>query len=458
MPSGESNTRKRRSIWKQIVRTVARWLWKRNWLRSARWLLVGRRAKRKRARGRSISDRFYEERHGVWPWVVLVMLGATLVMLFGSMYFYLLLGPIFIERPLWYPPDYDALIKNSGIWTFLLALLAAPLAWYLWLIRDRNRLAEFSNTRLKELREYFYKLQEWATDSEHPSRQVTALFQLRDFLRGDRVLIPRELAGERRRFVRMAREFIVVLLRNRALWESAVESGARSRENGDRAPGVVASGTRETESVESKEKEPQRHPVQAALEEILIKDGFRLRDLSRADLAKFELARADLHRVNLTAVNFHRTNLRQATLAHSTLDHANFHHADLTGAELYRIAAFKTDFSDAEIRLVNLRRAQLSSAIFKRSALVGSSLRNSNLSGVLLDGADLTKASLVGSRLHGASFSYTIFTKANLSDARIAIACRGLLTDYTGTPIWCDDETGEPLDPQPDAESPPAAS
>ncbi len=347
------------------------------------------------------------------------------------------------------------MLSNSGIWTLLLALLAAPLAWYLWLIRDRNRLAEFSNTRLNELRDYFYKLQEWATDSEHPSRQVTALFQLRDFLRGDRVLIPRELANERRRFIRMAREFIVVLLRNRDLWES----GARSRESGDRAPGLLAGGAQETQSsVESLQKEPAGHPVQAALEEILIKDGFRLRDLSRADLAKFELARADLRRVNLTDVNFHRTNLRQATLAHSTLDHANFQRADLTGTDLYRVAAFKTDFSDAKIGLVNFRRAQLSCASFKRSALHGSSLRNSNLSGALLDGADLTNASLVGSRLHGASFGYAIFTKANLADARIAIACRGLLTGYIGTPIWCDDETGKPLDPQPGAEPPPAAS
>lgn len=340
--------------------------------------------------------------------VCLLLLGLGLSAGFED-YFSRLLSGALIRSPV---------LSNSGIWTFLLALLAAPLAWYLWLIRDRNRLQEFSNTRLKELREYFYRLQEWATDSEHPSRQVTALFQLRDFLRGDRVLIPRELAGERRRFVRMAREFIVVLLRNRTLWESTGESDARSREGGDRAPGVVAGGTQDTESEEAA-WESVRHPVQAALEAILIEDGYRLRDLSGADLTGFHLPGANLE--------------------YCVLDGASLRYAHLLGAFFTRAVLPRVDFSHAQLSLAELSNANLYDA----------NLTDAMLASAKLVGANLKRCNLIRTIFGFPRNEETDSFSADLASARISIRWRPILTDYKGTPIWCDDETGEPLDPQP---------
>lgn len=455
MQSGESIRRKRRSIWKRIVRFAPRWLRKRRWLKRS---AVRLRWKDHNSPRRQWSDRLYEARHGVWPWVLATMLGLILASAGALLILTLSIGfEGFFEKLYRGQLSASPVLSNSGIWTFLLALLAAPLAWYLWLIRDRNRLAEFSNTRLKELREYFYKLQEWATDSDHPSRQVTALFQLRDFLRGDRVLIPRELANERRRFVRMAREFIVVLLRNRNLWESAGESDARSRESGDRAPGVVAGGMQATDAMET-ETESVRHPVQAALEAILREDGYRLRDLSGADLKGFNLPGADLRRVNLNGANLSRASLQQATLANSVVDYALFKCAAMTAVNLSCAAAFKADFSEAELCAANLNDSQFRQAKFHTSDMSLVSAGNSDFSGSDLGGAILTRALLTKAQLHSADLGYTIFTDSILTDAIIGVGWQNHITGYDGTPIWCDDETGEPLDPQPDAEPPPAAS
>lgn len=114
--------------------------------------------------------------------------------------------------------------------TLLLALVASPIAWYVWLIRDRNRLAEFTNTRLGELRTHFYNLQERATENTNPARQSSALFQLRGFLTEDPRLVPDELSADRKRFAELAREFFEMLLKNRQLWDAqaTLEDSAES--------------------------------------------------------------------------------------------------------------------------------------------------------------------------------------------------------------------------------------
>ncbi len=61
----------------------------------------------------------------------------------------------------------DRKIVERHFWTFLLAVSATPIAWYAWFVRDRNRSEELKNDRFKNIRESFYKLQEWAvSDNE----------------------------------------------------------------------------------------------------------------------------------------------------------------------------------------------------------------------------------------------------------------------------------------------------
>ena len=431
-------------------RKIRRWI--RNWLlrrprvfRERLWRRLTDQ-NRRRKKSRSWSDRLYEARHSWIPWFLVVLLGG---LLFGGVFVFVV-GPAYtwylIEQllPISIPGTAPSvapgeLAKNNGIWTFLLALLAAPIAWYLWLIRDRNRLAEFTNTRLGELRKHFYELQEWATDNTNPARQSTALFQLRGFLTGDRRLVPDELSVDRKRFAKLAREFFEMLLKNPELWDTGVP-----RDEAFKGAGPGEPGEKSAEESSADLSSKKRSPVQATLEAILITDGFRLKDLRKARLAGFQLSYARLAGVRLDFADLCGTNLIGAKLSK-----VDFYCADLTVARLY-----SADLNGAELRAANLHRANLNRAKLERVNFYLAELDLAKLNGAILNGANFQRAKLFRAELTGASLCYAELDGvetdlANLNGARIQHKWKSQLSDYTGTPIWLDDETGKPLDPQP---------
>ena len=275
----------------------------------------------------------YETRHIFFPWAL--MLGLSAGMAYGVARYLEITNT----------EDIKEFLQKGGTW--LVAVLAAPIAWYVWLIRDRNRLAEFTNTRLAELRQHFYNLQEWATDNSNPSRQSTALFQLRDFLREEPGMMPKELAEDSKRFARMAQEFFQMLLKNRALWDQ---------------PNTI-------DITEESAQGEQRNPVKATLEEILTTDGFRLTDLRKAQLAEFNLTGAHLGSINLS--------------------NANLRLADLYGVNLQGAILVGARLDDAALRF-----AKLDNAVLNFAVLNGADLLNANLGNVQHFGAHLKNAKL----------------------------------------------------------------
>lgn len=375
-----------------------------------------------------------------------MLFGMAFLFLVGPSYARFLIEPLLpvhTRGPL--PPEGPGfLAKSNGAWTLLLALLAAPVAWYLWLIRDKNRHAEFISERLAELRAHFYELQGWATDSANPARQSAALFQLRDFLRGGPRSSPPEMAQDRRLLARQAREFFEMLLRNRSLWSHTHRLVGK---DGNYEPefNLAAELNRETlktaeteyldggslseearsgllnmaEQLKAPDPDPDPDPVpewgraqqavKAALESILVTDGFRL------------------------------LNLRGANLEHFNLSGANLAGVDLTGANLYR-----AELSSANLGGTRLNDTQLSSAV-----LVRANLAQANLSGGQLVDAKLMFADLSESNLAGALFSGQLWLLgANIDRAKIDEENEKHFRRCRGAPNWIRKGSNESIVPK----------
>ncbi len=95
------------------------------------------------------------------------------------------------------------------------------------------------------------------------------------------------------------------------------------------------------------------------------------------------------------------------------ISHVDLSNLDLRGANLWLIKARGTNFTNADLRGVDLSWADLSESIFAGANLTAATLR----------GANLSCADLAGADLEGAVFSETIFTNTNLDDVKGLASC-----------------------------------
>ena len=144
-----------------------------------------------------------------------------------------------------------------------------------------------------------------------------------------------------------------------------------------------------------------------------------------------QLFRADLQRANLAGANLEGANLREANLKGAILNRANLSSCeasscDFRNANVTRIKAIKSNFSQANLARAQFDDANLSQASFEGAKLSNVSFRRVNLQKSLFGGndlaeadftmADLTDANLSGLILRLAQFLGTNFTKANLAE------------------------------------------
>lgn len=112
-----------------------------------------------------------------------------------------------------------------------------------------------------------------------------------------------------------------------------------------------------------------------------------------------------------------RADLRELDLAKANLDNANLRRADLEGANL----------EEATLRRANLASVSLRDAFLVRANLEGANLRgadleSANLEGANLRGADLSRANLEGANLEGADLTGARLPSAQLIDAKLGVA------------------------------------
>lgn len=154
--------------------------------------------------------------------------------------------------------------------------------------------------------------------------------------------------------------------------------------------------------------------------------------MRRYDCCVIMLKNVDLSGANLGGADLIGANLSGAYLSRADLSGANLSRADLSGAYLIR----------ADLRLANLSRVDLSGA---------------NLSGADLSGANLGGADLTGTNLHDTDLRWAKnLDRCDHGQVIDWIGCKILLRDKDNLGlkdpdahgiIWCDDETGDPIEP-----------
>jgi serine/threonine protein kinase, bacterial len=128
------------------------------------------------------------------------------------------------------------------------------------------------------------------------------------------------------------------------------------------------------------------------------------KDQSRSKLAKVT-SKGLMHAYSRGQKDFSNRDLRDLDLRKCVLPHISFHEAKLQGVNLKGAELYKANFGRATLTKAILRDANLTEAYLSYSDLEGADLRGANLIDSHLTNANLRGANLCGANLTGASVS-----------------------------------------------------
>jgi len=120
-------------------------------------------------------------------------------------------------------------------------------------------------------------------------------------------------------------------------------------------------------------------------------------------LAGADLSKADLRGVDLCRANLLEADLSGADLRGADLRRANLREADLKGADLGKAQLYRANLNRATLTGCNLAEADLSRGFLKLADLRGANLRGADLRLCVLVATKLDGAHLTGARVHGIS-------------------------------------------------------
>ena len=129
------------------------------------------------------------------------------------------------------------------------------------------------------------------------------------------------------------------------------------------------------------------------------------------------LGGANFSDADLRVVNLSGSDLQNAQLGNARLNGGNFRSANLRGASLANAECIDADFVHADLNSANLNNAAFGRAHFREA-----NLENANLCGVNLRRSDLSIANLNGADLSGAHLSYANFRAASLIETDLSDA------------------------------------
>lgn len=168
-------------------------------------------------------------------------------------------------------------------------------------------------------------------------------------------------------------------------------------------------------------------------------------NISYAHLANASWSDVVAENSSLSGVNLSNADLRRANFTKSFLGAGNFHGANMTAAEFKYVYAWRSDFSEAILRMANADRASFKHADFENAIAENGSFLAADFTGANLRGANfsnttLTNATFVESDMSDADFSNAILRSAVLDrlDLRSVMLDGADLTGATMT--HCDME------------------
>ncbi|MCS4533898.1 pentapeptide repeat-containing protein [Neisseria montereyensis] len=399
--------------------------------------------------------------------------------------------PILKEDPFW-----ADVLKGSGVWTFLVLLLSAPIAFFLWLFRDENTVHQIENQRKDVNLKEFHKIAEWVsglhlvedkiTEKTKPSEQPnneTAAAESEQTVSEIPLNIEnaREYgqAGAKRHLPSHSREDGAVGLQVAAVY---MLKPFYCGEHGDdfRKPAlnlltaVWLALFKQVEKNKTCAKKLSKSPLGIALTEVLLADGgehlryhsevfpnlylpyldlhlpgldkkvfglFKDMDCTGIQLQGSNLIRSDLSGSKLIMSDLSGSNLSRSDLSGSNLSGSYLIETNLSGANLNESYLFGSDLRWSNLNGSDLGWSNLSKSDFRGSNLIGSNLEGVNLIGSSLDGTDLREANLSSSDLREANLRGSNLRGANLLDTQGLLTCKHMneIQDWEGVLIRLED-------------------
>ncbi len=271
--------------------------------------------------------------------------------------------------------------------------ITAPIAFIIWIFRDKNKLLELENARKDTNLKEFQQLQRWATgniegDKDNQDNkialQISALHSLRAYLKGE--------YGDS--FRRGAYEIF------RASLATQHQKILKQVNEGEFENITIA--------INSCQLTKQLNII--ASEEwfnLLINHNFPTNDIS---LLGVNLSKSYLH---------HRTYGKILDLEGAQLQGANLWRAQLQGVHLWGAELQGADLWSAQLQGANLRRAQLQGVDLWGAKLQGANLREAQLQGANLGNAQLQGVDLWDAELQGADLWRAQLQWASLRGAQL---------------------------------------
>ena len=139
----------------------------------------------------------------------------------------------------------------------------------------------------------------------------------------------------------------------------------------------------------------------------------------QCDLSQANLREVDLKYANLNGADLTGADLRSADLGHANIDGSNFSGAGLSHAQLNNVNLKVANFRGADLSSVDLTRADLREMDLTGTNLSEAILAEAELRATNLSGANLSKAILVQSNFHGANLNEADLSWAYLYKAKL---------------------------------------
>ncbi len=302
--------------------------------------------------------------------------------------------------------------------------ITAPIAFIIWIFRDKNKLLELENARKDTNLKEFQQLQRWATgniegDKDNQDNkialQISALHSLRAYLKGEYGDSFRRGAYEIFRASLATQHQKILKQVNEGEFENitiAINSCQLTKQLN-----IVAS--EEWFNLLINHNFPTNNISLLGVN--LSKSYLHHRTYGKTlDLKFAQLQRADLRDAELQGANLMGAQLQEVGgLRSAQLQGANLRFAELQGMNLMGAQLQGVDLWSARLQGANLLSARLQGADLRFAQLQGANLRFAQLQGANLWNAQLQGADLWDAQLQGANLEGAQLQGANLGDAQL---------------------------------------
>ena len=384
----------------------------------------------------------------------------------GILFYLLLSSPISGFEFLQDQETLAAILKGNGIWTLIVLMISAPIAFLIWKFRDKNAIQQLENQRKDVNLKEFHKIAEWVSGLHLVEDKITEKNKTSLTTEGldHKALSEKEhirefnQVGEQQHLPSFSRRDGAVGLQIAAIhmlrpFYCGHHGEAFRKPALNLLTGAWLALFKPAEGRYHEQRLLAKSPLAVALTEVIFAEGgihlvrhpevlpnlylpyvdlhlsglgedvlkvFRQqRDYQGICLNYANLSSVDFSKANLNYAQLIKVKLRGAWLNKAQLYKAVLNEAELNGAKLIRAKLNGAKLIESKLNGSKLNRAELNGAKLNRAKLNGAELNGAVLNGAVLNGAVLNGAELNGAVLNGAELNGAELNGVNLFKAEI---------------------------------------